>query len=177
MDTNKFYSIFKQYFPEDNFEALKKKLYISTTNIIRGKTKFFHEGQLIHPLLASAAVPGVFSPMIIKNELYADGGIANNFPTEPLMAYCDKTIGVHVHPLKKIKAENLKTSFAVMERAYLISSASHSMGTFGDCDLIINPEALNRFGTFSMNHVDDIFQIGYEAAIEELKSFQKPKTV
>jgi NTE family protein len=51
------------------------------------------------------------------------------------------------------------------------------MGTFGDCDLIINPEALNRFGTFSMNHVDDIFQIGYEAAIEELKSFQKPKTV
>jgi NTE family protein len=107
VDTNKFYNIFKQYFPEDSFEALKKKLYISTTNIISGKTKFFHEGLLIHPLLASAAVPGVFSPMIIENELYADGGITNNFPTEPLMTDCDKIIGVQVHPLKKIKVEDL----------------------------------------------------------------------
>ncbi len=146
------------------------------TKAAPGKTKFFHEGLLIHPLLASAAVPGVFSPMIIENELYADGGITNNFPTEPLMTDCDKIIGVQVHPLKKIKVEDLKTSFAVMERAYLISRASNSMKKISDCDLIIKPQSLNRFGTFSINHIDEIFQIGYEAAIEELKSFHETRT-
>ena len=34
LDTDKFYKIFKKYFPEDRFEALKKSLYISATDIL-----------------------------------------------------------------------------------------------------------------------------------------------
>ena len=145
-------------------------MYICVTELVSGKAKFFHEGPLIQPLLASAAFPGVFSPVQIKDGIYADGGITNNFPIEPLLTVCDKIIGVYVHPLKKVKPENLKNALSVMERAYSISRASHSMLKFSNCDLIISPDSLNRFSTFSMNSIDEIYQIGYDMAKQDLTS-------
>lgn len=173
LDTIKFYKLFKKYFPEDDFAALEKSLSIVTTNMITGKSKYFHKGPLILPLLASAAFPGVFSPIRIDDDLYADGGIVNNFPTEPLMSDCDKIIGVYAQPLKEVKAKDLKTSFAIMERAYYISRASKAWQKFNDCDLVISPNSLNQYGTFSMNRIEEIYQIGYDSAITELAHFSK----
>jgi NTE family protein len=175
IDTNKFYEIFKEYFPEDNFKSLKKKLFISTTDILAGKSKFFHEGPLIHTILASAAFPVVLSPMKINDVLYADGGITNNFPVEPLLVHCDKIIGIYVNPLKKVNAEELESSWDVMDRAFKIGMANTSIQKFGQCDLVIAPEKLSAFGTFSMNHLDDAYEIGYEAAKKQLADIRRLK--
>ena len=43
-----------KYFPEDRFESLNKKLFISATDILAGKANFFHESPLINAMLASA---------------------------------------------------------------------------------------------------------------------------
>src|SRR5436190_11520451 len=42
----------KMYFPENSFESLSKKLIVSATDIVTGKTTYFSEGELIRPLLA-----------------------------------------------------------------------------------------------------------------------------
>jgi len=172
-DTDKFYQIFKAYFPKDNFKYLKKTLYVSATDILTGRTKFFHEGPLIHAVLASAAFPVVLSPMMIDEVLYADGGITNNFPVEPLLAHCDKIIGVYVNPLDRIEAEELTSSRHVMARAFKIAMANMSIQKFVQCDLVIAPEKLKDFGTFSMSHLDDAYQVGYEAAMEQLDDIRE----
>ena len=46
IDSIKFYDDFKEFFPEDSFKALKKKLYISTTNVFEGTLKIFSKGEL-----------------------------------------------------------------------------------------------------------------------------------
>lgn len=172
IDTDKFYHILVQYFPEDGFEALKKPLYISATDIVAGKNKIFHKGPLIYPVLASAAFPVVLSPVEINGALYADGGITNNFPVEPLLGRCDKIIGSYVNPLKKINPKALTTSYAVLDRALKIGMASVSEQKFAHCDLIIAPQPLNDFGTFSMNRMDEIFHIGYETTRKLLESLE-----
>ncbi|WKX76889.1 patatin-like phospholipase family protein [Zobellia laminariae] len=53
-DTEKYYENFKKFFPVDDFSALKKPLYVTATDIIRGTLKVFHKGQVIRPVLASA---------------------------------------------------------------------------------------------------------------------------
>lgn len=169
IDTDRFYDIFKSYFPEDSFEALKKPLYISTTDILNGKNKIFHKGSLIRTVLASAAFPVVLSPLMIDGTLYADGGITNNFPVEPLLGQCDQIVGVYASPLKTLKAEELNTSMAVMERAFSIGINSMSTRKFSDCDMLIVPEQLLSVGTFSMSSLDQAHQIGYDAAIKMLK--------
>lgn len=161
INSEKFYNDLKVYLPEDNFDALKKPLFITATNVIDGSLKIFSRGQLIKAVIASASFPGVFTPTEINGKFYIDGGTLNNFPVETLKKNCDKIIGVDVNPLKKISIKDLKHSYSVVERAYKIKVASESMLKFADCDLIISPEALINYGTFDMNNIDAIFDLGY----------------
>lgn len=169
IDTKRFYDNFKEYLPIDNFNALKKPLFITATNVVDGTLKIFHEGELIRPILASASFPGVFTPTEIDGSYYIDGGTLNNFPVEPLKKECDTIIGVYVNPLKKIKIEDLKHSYNIADRALKIKSVSESISKFSDCDLVIKPEALSNYGTFSMNNMEAIFEVGYTSTKELLK--------
>ncbi|MBS1547730.1 MAG: patatin-like phospholipase family protein [Bacteroidetes bacterium] len=171
-DADKYHADLAPFFTGDDFATLQKQLFVVASDLVKGRSKVFHEGPLIRTLLASSAVPGVFSPVQIEDTLYADGGITNNFPTEPLLAHCDHIIGVFVNPLKQITAGELSSSFAVMERAYSMDRASSSIRKFDDCDVVIHPEALAAFGTFSTSHVDEIFRIGYEAALRKLEEYE-----
>lgn len=173
LDADKFRKGFEKFFPGDRFEALKKKLFVVASDLVKGRSRVFQEGPLIRTLLASSAVPGVFSPVVIDDSLYSDGGITNNFPVEPLLAHCDRIIGVFVNPLKQVTAQELSSSFAVLERAFSMDRTSHSIRKFDDCDLVISPESLAAFGTFSTKHVDEIFRIGYEAALRKLEEYGK----
>jgi len=177
IDTEKFYDVFRDYFPSDNFNTLKKKLFITTTNILSGTLEIFNSGELIKPLLASAAYPGVFTPVKIKDNYYIDGGTLNNFPVDLIKMYCDQVIGVYVNPFKKVKIEDLKYSYAVFERAFRIKISSDSFTKFNDCNLLIYPEELNNFGTFSLNNVDVIFNLGYESTIKALKTEEGVKVL
>jgi len=161
LDSIKFYDDLKKYLPDDDFSSLKKSLYITATDVIKGTLKIFNKGQLIKPVIASASFPGVFTPTEINGSYYIDGGTLNNFPTEPLTPLCDKIIGVYVNPLKKIRVNDLKHSYTIVERAYKIKVAAESINKFGLCDFVISPEELNKYGTFDMNNIDAIFNLGY----------------
>ena len=164
IDSIKFYKDFKEFFPEDNFKSLKKNLYVSTTNVLEGTLKIFSEGELIRPILASAAFQGVFTPITIENVAYIDGGILNNFPVEVLRPRCEKVIGVYVNPLQPINNGDLKHSYQVLNRAYQISFGSQCMSKFSLCDLVISPDELKSYGVFDVRTMDTIFEIGYQAA-------------
>lgn len=169
IDTDTYLSDFKKYFPIDNFEALEKKLFITTVDLTHGNVKVFDRGELIKPFLASAAFPGIFSPVIIDNCLYADGGILDNFPIDPLKGICDKIIGVYVDPILKIETGTIKHSYEVLQRAIKINFFKDSSKKFEDCDLLIYPYKLNEFNLFDKNNIDEIYQIGYNVAQENIK--------
>ncbi len=170
IDSENFYGDLKKYFPEDDFTALNKTLYITATDIIKGTLKIFNQGQLIKPIIASASFPGVFTPTQINGSYYVDGGTLNNFPVEPLVAKCDKIIGVYVNPLEKMSIQDLKHSFAVVERAYKIKVAGESLNKFSSCDLVIYPEELTKYGIFDMKNIDAIYQLGYSTTKKLLEN-------
>jgi len=177
VDTSKFYDSLKTYLPSDNFESLKKPLYITATDLLDGTLKVFHRGELIRPILASAAVPGVFAPVQINDGYYVDGGMLNIFPVDLIQLYCDQIVGVYVNPFEKVRIEDLKHSYNIMERAYHIKIANESLAKFEDCDLLIRPKNMKNFGMFSLKNIDAIFNLGYTSAKEALQStkgFQIP---
>ena len=170
IDTEKFYDSFKSYLPDDNFKKLKINLYVTTTNLLDGKLKVFSQGQLIKPILASAAFPGMFTPVKIENEYYIDGGTLNNFPVNIISMLCDQIIGVYVNPFKAAKNGELTSSYSILERALKIKNAHDSFLKFKACDLLISPKELNDYGTFYVKNVDEIFNLGYQSAIEIFES-------
>jgi len=168
IDAEKFYSKFSTYFKKDNFNALQKSLAITTTNVLKGKLEIFTKGELIKPILASAAFPGVFSPVKINNTYYIDGGVLNNFPVETLTSSCDVVIGSYVNSYDDVTINDLKHSYDVIERAFKLKSVKDDYTKFDSCDLIISPKALSKYGTFNTKYVGEIFNIGYDAAKKEL---------
>lgn|SRR5690606_38241038 len=172
-DSAKYIPLFKQYFPEDSFESLKLPLFIATTDLIEGKTKYFYEGELINPLIASCAVPGVFSPVTIGDLLLCDGGVTNNFPLEPLLTMSDVIIGVYVNRVNKISSAALKSTLSVLQRAYLIIRKNQFEQKFSNCDILISPPDLSQHNILSKNNLEEIFNMGYVEAMEKLSTWKK----
>ncbi len=164
IDTDKYLPIFKRYFPENSFEALEKKLSVAVTNLQEGSEEFIDQGELITPLLASAALPPVFSPVTYKNVLYADGGIMNNFPLEPLIGQVDFTIGSNVSIVSKLQKKDLNNSLQLTGRTTGLMVYAINRKKIGQCDLVIEPKALEKIGLLDRSGIEKAFEIGYENA-------------
>ena len=177
VDTEKFYSEFSKHLSPDQFSSLKIPLYITATNLLNGELEVFHSGPLIKPILASAAFPGVFTPVQINKSYYIDGGTLNNFPVDLIKGKCDEIIGVYVNPFKKISYDELKHSYHVLERSYQIRSANNATSRFKDCDALIVPDGVDKYGTFSIKDMRPLVEIGYQSAIRILSAYKEKKGV
>lgn len=170
VNSDVFYKLFLEYFPADSFEALDKPLFVTASNLVTAQTKVFKKGPLIAALLASSAVPGVFSPVEINGRLYTDGGILDNFPVRPARALGLPIIGSYVCPLKEMEVSDFKRSLDVVNRAMLLKMHALSLNKFKECRKVIVPTALSSYHLFQSGQVDRIFELGYEEALKVLSS-------
>ena len=177
VDTEKFYSEFNKYLSPDHFSSLRIPLYITATNLLNGEPEVFHSGPLIKPILASAAFPGVFTPVRIDKSYYIDGGTLSNFPVDLLKGKCDEIIGVYVNPFRKISYDELKHSYQVLERAYQIRSANNAISRFKDCNVLIIPKGVSKYGTFSIKDMRPLVEIGYQSALKALSAYKERRGI
>ena len=171
--TDPFRSYLEPFLPEDSFDSLGRPVYITATDILSGKPRVFQSGELIQPILASCAIPGIFAPVEYQGDFLGDGGIYSNLPTEPLEGKCEILIGIYVHPLEKIQMSDLKNPLDVLSRAYDISRSAAIQPKFAMCDYVIVPQGIEPYGVFDSDHVDEMFEAGVEAgkkAVEEIKA-------
>jgi len=173
IDTAKVAADFLEYFPEDSFEALDGKLFVTATDIVHGEAAIFDSGPLISAILASCSVPLVFTPTTIDGRTYSDGGIINNFPVEPLEGLCDTIIGVYASPIRTALQTSLTSSVAVWQRAIEVGSYFAAKPKFDRCSLVICPEALSGYGLFDTKQVGVIFEHGYAAALDRMESIKR----
>jgi NTE family protein len=155
------------YIPENSFDSLEIPLTVTATDLNAGKLRIFKEGELYLPILASAAFPGIFTPVEIEGNTYVDGGVLNNFPID-LLDDCDLKIGSYVNKVDLTK-QKLKHSYDVAGRAYTINQYQQDKIKFSQCDLLIEPD-LFSYGLFSFKAMKDIFEIGYKSASQDLKN-------
>jgi NTE family protein len=173
IDSDKVNSDFEETFPDNAFEALSRPLRIVSTDILSGKQVIFDSGPLIPAILASCAVPMVFTPVEIDGGWFSDGGIVNNFPVELLEGRCRNLVGVYVSPLRHVERSDLHNSLSIAQRALDVGTYIRSAAKFGRCDIVLCPEGLTRFGAFDTKHFEEVEQIGYAEAIgsmEEIKA-------
>jgi NTE family protein len=173
IDTAKLIASFREYFPDDTFEALDTRLFLTATDIARARLKIFDSGPLVQAILASCSMPMVFTPTMIGGRQYVDGGVINNFPVEPLRGHCDVLVGHYASPLRAARAEDLDGGIAVSQRALEVGMYFSSRRKFYACDVMIRAPALSRFGLFDMKNHQEIFEIGYQAAVSQLDEIEQ----
>lgn len=70
----------ESWLPYRRFEEAAVPLHVVATSLHHGRERWFTSGDVVEPLLASAALPAVFPPVRIDGELYVDGGVVDNVP-------------------------------------------------------------------------------------------------
>jgi NTE family protein len=156
--------LYAKYMPTNNFADLKIPLTVVAVDIKRAKVVYFSEGELIKPLMASSCIPGMFDPMEMNNVFYVDGGVLNNLPVEPLEGICDTIIGVNCYNLPI--EHNIKNIKNLIERTIIMSMNYNAYSRKTSCDYFIEPLGLARYGVLEIKKAKEIFEAGYQTAIE-----------
>ncbi|MDX1666063.1 MAG: patatin-like phospholipase family protein [Saprospiraceae bacterium] len=173
LDTDEYMEAFEEYLEPESFEELDIQIRIAAADILEGKLKIFDSGPLIKTMLASSALPGIFSPVDIGQSLYQDGGLFNNFPADVIRESCNYLIGMNVNPLNAVKKENLTDTLDIIGRALELFIGRQSNKNRECCDLYISPMRLVEFGIFNQEKIEDAFEIGYEESRKLADRFER----
>ncbi len=169
LDTERYHAIFEAFWPENSFESLGLPLSVVATDLYRGAEVIFQKGELIRPLLASAALPPIFSPVEIGGTLYADGGIMNNFPLEPLKGNARYIIGSNVSVVKELRQTDLRSSLQLANRTTALMIYAINREKIRNCDLVFEPLALEQIAVLDKKGIEKAYGIGYEHALRVLE--------
>ena len=164
IDIERYIPILQKYFDKDDFSELKIPLFVVATDLMNGQEVVFESGELIRPILASAALTPFFSPIEINGVLYADGGIMNNFPKEYVEKESDFVIGSNVSITERLEKKHLKNSLQLAGRITGLMIYASCREKIGECDMMVEPQELSQIGVLDKKGIDKAFTIGYDAA-------------
>ena len=159
----------KELIPHDCFDSLEIPFAVCVTNITSGTYEYYYSGKgIVEYVVASASIPGVFDPVVIKNTTYVDGGVLNNLPAEILhQKGCDYIIGVDVLPFLPIEK---KTIIDITLWSIRLMQHSNTQNGIKYCNWLIESNAIEKYNEFEFDKYKEIYQYGYKAMTEYIHS-------
>ncbi len=136
-----------------DFDSLEIPFKCIGTNIETGEAMIFESGKLADAMRASMSIPSVFAPYEINGELYVDGGLVNNFPTDVVKEMgADIIIGVDVGAVLYKKNE-IKSIMQILDQTASFYNYRVAQQNAKLCDIYIRP---NIIGLSAMDFSDAI---------------------
>ncbi len=110
-----------------NLEDATIPIEVVTTSLTDGRERWITHGPAVEAILASSAIPSIFPPVTIDDDVLVDGGVVNNVPiSRALDAGCDRIYvllcgPLHYHPPPPRRpAEAVLTAFFVAIHARFV---------------------------------------------------------
>lgn len=91
-----FSAFLQEHLGVDGFEDLDIPLAVTATDFWERERVVFDRGPLIPPIMASAALPGIFPPVEYQDRLLVDGGMVSPVPYDLVMDRVEITTAVDV---------------------------------------------------------------------------------
>ena len=159
----------KELIPHDCFDSLEIPFAVCVTNITSGTYEYYYSGKgIVEYVVASASIPGVFDPVVIKNTTYVDGGVLNNLPAEILhQKGCDYIIGVDVLPFLPIEK---KSFLDITLWSIRLMQHSNTQNGIKYCNWLVESNAIEKYNEFEFDKYKEIYQYGYKAMTEYIHS-------
>jgi len=80
--------------PYTRLEEATIPVHVNATSLQSGRGRWFTSGPAVDAILASAALPAVFPPVVVGGEAYIDGGVVDNVPISRAVALGAKRVYV-----------------------------------------------------------------------------------
>lgn len=155
----------------DDFTALPIPFFCIATDVEKGQEVILDKGYLPEALSASGALPTLFSPVMIDDQLLIDGGVVNNYPVEELRAKgVDIIIGVDVQEALKNR-ENLRSAPDILLQINNYRTIKVMTEKKALTDIYIRPD-ISNFSVVSFNDGLRIVEEGKVKAIEQFEALK-----
>ncbi|WP_347373460.1 patatin-like phospholipase family protein [Aequorivita sp. Q41] len=146
-----------------DFSKLPIPFFCIATNVENGKEVILDNGFLSRAVTASGALPSLFSPVIIDNQVLIDGGVVNNYPINEVRAKgMDIIIGVDVQDSLKSR-KNLKSALDVLAQINNYRTIRDMEDKRKKTDIYIHPN-IEDFTVVSFDEGKNIVEAGEHAA-------------
>jgi len=152
----------KRWLKVKTFEELRVPLAVIATDFMTGEPVVFRSGDLIGPVRASCAYPGMFLPVNLNGRLLVDGMLAYSVPTTPLREMgAERVLAVY---LKAHWANSAapRSVFDVIGQCFSIAQSKMCSLWQADADVVLEPE-VQGFGYDSFDRAPALVRAGEEA--------------
>ena len=154
-----FIGIFTQW---RNIEDLPIPLAVVATNIKTGEKVVMKEGPVADAVRASVAVPGIFVPVKIGDQLLVDGGVVDRVPISVVKEMgADLVISVDVLRVKE-NAE-LNSIYDVILQTLDILQVEVMKSRQIKADVMLNPR-VEKYSSSAFTNIDEIVALGEQEA-------------
>jgi NTE family protein len=121
---------------------------------------------------SSMSIPGVFAPVRIRNQVFVDGGLVDNLPTDVVRKMgADVVIAVHLQIAPTTEKE-IQSAFSILGRSVALVIAATELRGMEGADLIVKAD-VQKYSTMDYQKTADLVATGYAAA-EEKAAVLKP---
>jgi NTE family protein len=154
-----------RFTPVKTFEELRIPLAIAATDIAAGVTVFYSHGEIVPPLRASCAYPGLFVPIQYENRTLVDGFLTSPVPVEgALLLGADLVIAVY---MESGNLEQPRTFTDVLSRSFNIIQRHSDLAWRTQADIIIEPD-VKPFVWDDFSKTPEMVAAGEAAALRAL---------
>lgn len=151
----------------DDFANLPIPFFCIATNIETGEPVILDSGSLAQAVKASGALPSLFQPVILNDQILIDGGVVNNYPIDELKAKgMDIIIGVDVQDDLATK-DDLKSAPEILIQINNYRTIRDMREKSVKTDIYIKPD-IREFTVVSFDEGDEIIRRGKKAALDKV---------
>ena len=154
-----------------SFEELRVPLAVIATDFLSGEPVVFRSGELIGPVRASCAYPGMFLPVSLNGRMLVDGMLAYSVPTTPLRQMgAERVLAVYL----KAHWANAgpRSVFDIIGQCFSIAQTKMCGLWQADADVILEPE-VQDFGYDAFDRAPALVRAGEVAARQALPQIRQ----
>ena len=157
-----------------SFDDLPIPFRCVSTELVSGTAYVFKSGSLSDAMRATMSIPGVFAPVRRDNQIFVDGGMVDNLPTDVVRKMgADVVIGVHLQ-ISPATAKEIQSAFGILGRSVALIIAETEIRGMEGADLMVKAD-VQKYSTLDYAKSNELMAIGYSAAQEKaalLKPFE-----
>lgn len=154
------------------FEDMRIPLAVVATDLLTGKPVVFKDyGDIIGPVRASCAYPGLFLPVEIEGRWLVDGAIATSVPVQAALEMgATHVLSVYLHSvaLESVRPSNM---LQVVSQCFSILQDRIDLDGRLDTQMVLEPKVAS-FAWNAFEQVAELVEAGRQAAREALPRIQ-----
>jgi len=158
--------------PVTDFHQLKIPFACIASDLITGDEVLITSGNLRKAVMASAAIPGVYAPVITEDKFLVDGGSTNKLPVNPTFQLgADVVVGVDVSRQLEPVAE-LHTAMDIILRSNTVSTHRLDMIQSLNADFLLYP-AVEDLHWADFSQMETAMERGERVAEENIDAIRR----